>query len=192
MLKFITLTLLALSAVNSQDQGDIHRSASKQFGEADKNVVLSGFASQPLNGPPTLGGDATFNANKNAVSLGGSHTFGVGSDVTAAGRVNLLDSGPHRVDANAFHTHTFPNHGRSFGTTGGGVSYTHERGHGLSGSVSHTPLMQQTDTRIQGNLNLYQDKQSSFDAHVGRSQSFSPHFNSRPVHYGGLSYTRRW
>ncbi|XP_063704181.1 attacin-A-like [Culicoides brevitarsis] len=190
MLKFTVLALIAVSSVNAQ--GDYHTSASKQFGDANRNVVLSGYGSQPANGPPTLGGAATFNANNHAASLGGSHTLGVGSQVTGSGSLNLANSGPHRLDANAFHTHNFPNHGKSFGTSGGGLGYTHANGHGLSGSVSHTPMFKQTETRVQGNVNLFKDRHSSLDAHVGRSQSFSPYGNSRPNHFGGITYQRRF
>lgn len=187
------LTLIAIVTMSSvYGQGDFFQSASKQFGTDDRNVVLSGTGSQPVNGPPTITGDATFNANKHSASLGGSHTHRVGSTVTAGGNLNLIDSNPHRLDANAFHTHNFPDHGRNFGTSGGGLSYTHANGHGLSGQVAHTPAFRQTDTKIQGNLNLYKDQHSSFDANVGRSQSFGPWANSRPSTYGGLSYTRRF
>lgn len=186
MFNLIVLTIFALSSVHAQG------SASKQFGSDDRNVVLGGFASQPAGGPPTLGGDATFNTNKHAASIGGSHTLGVGSQVTGAGRLNLIDSNPHRLDANAFHTQNIPNHGRNFGTTGGGLDYRHASGHGVSGSVAHTPAFRQTDTSIQGNLNLYRDKSSSLDANVGRSQSFSPYGNSRPNHFGGITYSRNW
>lgn len=167
---------------------DFYSSASKQYG----NTNLTGFASQPAGGPPTLGGDATFNANKHAASIGGSHTLGVGSQLTGAGRFNLIDSNPHRLDANAFHTQTFPNHGPSFGTTGGGLDYKHASGHGVSGNVAHTPAFKHTETSVQGNLNLYKNQSSSLDAIVGRSQSFGPFGPSKPDHFGGLSFTKKF
>lgn len=166
-----------------------HQLFSKQFGNDNKNLVLSGSVSHP---PPTLGADATFNMNKHSASLGATHTPGFGSTLTGGGSLNLVNQNPHRLDANTFHTRTFPNHGSSFGTTGGGLTYANANGHGVSGSVSHTPAFKYTEISAQANINLYKGVNSSLDAYAGRSQGHGPSGWNKPNHFGGVSFSKKF
>uniref|UniRef100_A0A336MZX7 CSON009409 protein n=1 Tax=Culicoides sonorensis TaxID=179676 RepID=A0A336MZX7_CULSO len=165
-------------------------SVSKTFLIPQGNLTFGGSASVPVFGPPTLGAGVTFDANKFGASLNTSHTIGVGTTTTAAGRVNVFDSRPHRIDASAFHTLNTPNHGPMSHTTGVGLGYTHVHGHGVSASVQHTSSLKQTDLGVKGNVNIYRDEKNSLDANAAINTSFGPSGPSKPSgSVVGLGYT---
>lgn len=53
------------------------------------------------------------------------HTPGVGDISKLGGRVNLLDSGNHRLDANAFKSSLNHVNGLNYQTRGGSLDYNH-------------------------------------------------------------------
>ncbi|XP_072946376.1 attacin-like [Epargyreus clarus] len=116
------------------------------------------------------------NVNGHGLSVMGKHIPGFGDQLTAAGKVNLLNTDRHNLNANAFATRNMPSIPNlpNFNTHGGSLDYMYNNKVGATLGMAHTPLFQKTDVSAMGNLNLFRDRTSSLDFNAGATRSFSP------------------
>ncbi|KOB76749.1 Attacin-3 [Operophtera brumata] len=150
----------------------------------DRNV-LSAVAGVGLTDQLKIGetsyGLALNNVEGHGATLTKSHFPGA-DRVTAAGNVNLYNSGDHKVDVNAFAARTMPEapHQDSFNTFGTGAEYMYKQ-----------KLGAETDYSAAGKLNLFKDSDSSWDFKAGVSKSVSPFIpkSSWEPNYG-FSFTK--
>ncbi|KAI8423610.1 hypothetical protein MSG28_012678 [Choristoneura fumiferana] len=140
------------------------------------------------------GGLALDNIHGHQMSLTGQHVPGLGNQLTAAGRLGLVNTENHKLGANAFVTRTMPNIPNlpNFNTRGGSLDYSFRDKVGASLGMAHTDLLRKTDYSAMGNLNVFRSPTSSVDLNAGftKSQSPFPAFNHNWRPQGGLSFTR--
>ncbi|XP_068624191.1 attacin-E-like [Battus philenor] len=122
------------------------------------------------------GGVAWDNVNGHGASITGQSIPGFGNQLTAAGKLNLLDTNRHDVTANAFVTRNFPSNSNipNFNTYGGSLGYTFDKKIGATLGMAHTDLFKKTDYSAMGNLNLFRGRDSSLDFNAGITKSVSP------------------
>ncbi|XP_038218076.1 attacin-like [Zerene cesonia] len=115
-------------------------------------------------------------ANGHGVSLSAKGIPDYGKQLTAAGRVNLVNANDHKLDAGAFITRNFPNTHElpNHNTFGGNLDYMYKDKIGAGLSAAHTDLFQKTDVAALGKFNLYRDPTSSLNLNAGAQRSFSP------------------
>lgn len=152
----------------------------------------------PIPGPDgsTAGGVLSYDhANGHGASLGDTNIPGVGNQLTASGRLNLVDADKHRLDANAYHSRTFLNMGPTIQSTGGGLDYRYNDRHGTSMGISHTDLLDSTTYSGTGKLNLYQSpsRDTYFDLTSGLSKTTSPFLGSTDWQPSvGFNFRKEW
>ncbi|XP_072946507.1 defense protein 3-like [Epargyreus clarus] len=127
------------------------------------------------NAPPysAAGGSiGVAHAAGHAASLSAQHIPSFGNQVTAAANVNVLATDNHRVDANAFTTHSMPKGPMpAFQTHGGGVDYQFKETLKASATMSHTPMFNQTNYGVSTGVNLHRTPTSSLDFNVGANRT---------------------
>ncbi|KAL4716775.1 hypothetical protein ACJJTC_001931 [Scirpophaga incertulas] len=162
----------------------------------DKNVI-SALGSKSSTGVFSKG-VALDNANGHGLSLTHTNIPNFGTQLSAAGKVNLLHNANHNLDANAFITRNMPNIPKvdipNFNTVGGGLDYMYKSKVGASLGVANTPFLQRTDYSALGKLNLFNSPKMSVDLNAGFGKSVSniPQFNTNWKPQGGLTFTKFW
>jgi Attacin, C-terminal region len=130
--------------------------------------------------------------------LGYSHTEGLGTrNDRYQGTVKLYENGNNRVNFNAFYGKT-RRHKRQDdpGTVrGGNIEWQHSNGHSASFGLSQNaergkPVQQSAD--VQGNYNIWRNKDTSFDAYAGASRQIGPNRNGGTDWNTGFTIKRRF
>ncbi|KOB76794.1 Attacin [Operophtera brumata] len=186
---------------------------------SDRNALSAigtvGLTDQLKVGETTYG-LALSNIEGHSATLTKSHFPGA-DRVTAAGNVNLYNSGDHKVDVNAFAARTMPEapHQDSFNTFGTGAEYMyngifikgwvgpcnrlrldpriigierHSKGHSATLSKSHFPGADRVTAA--GNVNLYKngDHKVDVNAFAARTMPEAPHQDSFNTFGTGAEY----
>ncbi|CAK1547665.1 unnamed protein product [Leptosia nina] len=145
----------------------------------DRNI-LSATGSAAMDASHKLtsygAGLALDNANGHGLSLSAKQIPDFGKQLTAAGRLNVLNTPNHNLDANAFVTKNLPSipNVPNFNTYGGNLDYMYKNRIGGSLGAARTDFLQRTDVSALGKLNLFKSPSSSFDFNAGATRSFSP------------------
>ncbi|CAG9792418.1 unnamed protein product [Diatraea saccharalis] len=167
-----------------------------KFGLAhnDKNAI-SALISKSSTGVMSKG-LALDNANGHGLSLQHASVPGFGTQLTGAGKLNLINNANHHLDANAFVTKNMPNIPEvkvpNFNTFGGNLDYMFKDKVGATLGAARTPFLERTDLSAMGKLNLFHTPTSSIDLNAGFSKSMSPHFNTNWQPSGVLSFNKFW
>ncbi|CAG9792419.1 unnamed protein product [Diatraea saccharalis] len=198
MLSFVIVLAVLCAGVHSQNaasytiNSDGTTNIAGKIGLAgnDQNA-LSALISKSSTGAISKG-LAWDNANGHGLSVSQANIPGFGSQLTGAGKLNLLHNENHNLNANAFVTKNMPNIPQvpNFNTVGGNLDYTFKDRVGATLGAARTPFLQRTDYSAMGKLNLFQSPSTSVDLNAGFSKSVSPHFNTKWEPSGGLSFTR--
>ncbi|CAG9792417.1 unnamed protein product [Diatraea saccharalis] len=160
----------------------------------DKNA-LSALFSKSSNG--AIGkGFALDTASGHGLSLTHASVPGFGTQLTGAGKFNLINNANHNLNANGFLTRNMPNIPEvkvpNFNTYGGNLDYMFKNKVGATIGAARTPFLDRTDYSAMGKLNLFHSPSSSIDLSAGVSKSISPHFNTNWQPSGGLTFTKFW
>ncbi|KPJ13797.1 Defense protein 3 [Papilio machaon] len=117
-----------------------------------------------------------FSRAGHSAGITASHRPDFGNQVTAAGNLNVLNKGNHKVDVNAFTTKNFPiGPTPNYSVHGAGVNYQYKDIAQVGASVARTPIAQRTDYSISSGLKLHQTPTSSFSANIGASKFDAPY-----------------
>nr|WJG69175.1 attacin [Dioryctria sylvestrella] len=106
-----------------------------------------------------------------SLSLTERHMPAFGDQLTAAGSLNLLDKGPHRVDAGAFVTRNIPKNPNFDSFTSGGGSLGYNYGGKLGATLSASNL----GYSAMADANLLRGRDYSLDLRAGVSRSIGPY-----------------
>ncbi|RVE40547.1 hypothetical protein evm_014802 [Chilo suppressalis] len=157
------------------------------------NNALSALLSKSSTGAISKG-LALDNVNGHGLSVSQTNIPGFGSQLTGAGKLNLLHNQNHNLNANAFITKNMPNIPQvpNFNTVGGNLDYMFKDRVGATLGAARTPFLDRTDYSAMGKLNLFHSPSSSVDLNAGFSKSVSPHFNTNWQPSGGLTFTKFW
>ncbi|XP_072946476.1 attacin-A-like [Epargyreus clarus] len=173
--------------------GNAELSAKIPIARSDSNI-LSLTGSQGTNSRGL--GFTVDNINGHALSVSQKAIPEFGNQLTAAGKLNVLHTDRHNVDANAFLTKNMPNKFpgvSNFNTYGGNIDYTFNDKIGASLGAARTDFLQRTDVNALGHLNLFKNKDSSFDFNAGATRSFSPFIpRSSWEPTFGFSFSKTW
>ncbi|CAH2058079.1 unnamed protein product, partial [Iphiclides podalirius] len=187
----------AQGSLSTNPDGSSNFAAKVPLAGNDKNILSAVGTVSGASGNGGFkaagGGLAWDHVNGHGATLTGQHIPGLGNQMTAAGKLNLLHNDKHDVSANAFATRTFPSNPNipSFDTYGGKLGYTYDNKVGASLGMAHTDLFKKTDYSAMGNLNLFRGRDSSLDLNAGFSKSVSPYIpSSRWEPSAGLSFTK--
>ncbi|CAH4036408.1 attacin-E-like [Pieris brassicae] len=147
--------------------------------KSDTNILsATGMATMdPSNKLTSYGaGVALDNINGHGLSLSGRQIPDFGKQLTAAAKLNVVNTPNHNLDANAFVTKNMPSipNVPNFNTYGAGVDYMYKNKLGASLGAARTDFLQKTDVSAMGKLNLFKTPSSSFDFGAGATRSFSP------------------
>ncbi|XP_072946385.1 defense protein 3-like [Epargyreus clarus] len=197
-----TVQMEPLSRARRQAQTTISvdgKTGNTEFGakipvaRSDNNILsVTGTQSAASRGL----GLALDNVNGHGLSVSQRTIPEFGKQLTAAGKLNVLDTDKHNLNANAFVTKNMPTQfpgAPNFNTYGGGVDYTFNDKVGASLNAARTDLFKRTDVSALGHLNLFKNKDTSFDFNAGASRSFSPFIPKsswEPTY--GFSLTKFW
>ncbi|KAJ2944824.1 hypothetical protein O0L34_g1716 [Tuta absoluta] len=139
------------------------------------------------------GGLAYENAQGHGLSASASHIPTLGNTLTAGGKLNLVHTPDHKLDANAFASRTFTNQPKipNFNTYGGSLDYSFHDKLGASLGAKTMPAFDRVDLSAMGRVNVFKTPSSSFDFGAGYSRTLTPNFNSgQPVF--DMTYSRSW
>ncbi|GBP32645.1 Attacin-E [Eumeta japonica] len=183
--------------MNTNPDGSVNLNAQVPLASNGRNVLsavggVDAFQQGKGKYGSATAGLALDNAAGHGLSLTNRHISGFGDQLTAAGRVNLLNTDRHNLNANAFATRTMPNNPMvpNFNTRGGGL-YMYNNKIGASLSAAHTDLFKRTDLSAMGKLNLFKSPSSSLDFSAGATRSMSPYIpKSSWQPSGGLTFSR--
>nr|UEP64286.1 teratocyte attacin II [Cotesia flavipes] len=160
----------------------------------DKNAI-SALISRSSTGALSKGLSLD-NVNGNGLSVQHTSVPGFGTQLTGAGKLNLINNANHHLDANAFVTKNMPNIPEvkvpNFNTFGGNLDYMFKDKVGATLSAARTPFLERTDYSAMGKLNLFHSPTSSIDLNAGYSRSMSPHFNTNWQPSTSLTFNRFW
>ncbi|CAH0403370.1 unnamed protein product [Chilo suppressalis] len=202
MLSFVLPLVLLCAGVHSQN-----RNAASMTVNSDGSSVFAtklGLAHNDKNQISTLlsksstgvisKGLALDNVNGHELSISQTNIPGFGSQLTGAGKLNLINNQNHHLDANAFITKNMPNIPQvpNFNTVGGNLDYMFKDRVGATLGAARTPFLDRTDYSAMGKLNLFHSPSSSIDLNAGFSKIASPHFNTNWQPAGGLTLTKFW
>ncbi|KAL4716794.1 hypothetical protein ACJJTC_001950 [Scirpophaga incertulas] len=159
----------------------------------DDNNVISLLGTKTSMGAFNKG-FAVDNVNSHGALLTHTSIPKFGSQITGAGKLNLLHNNHHNLNANAFVTRNMPDKPSIpiFNTVGGSFDYMFGNKMGASVGVANTPFLQRTDYSALGKLNLYSSPRASVDLNAGFGRSISPKLRSDWQPLGGLTFTRYW
>ncbi|RVE45567.1 hypothetical protein evm_009764 [Chilo suppressalis] len=155
----------------------------------DKNQISALFSKSSTGAFSK--GLALDNVNGHGLSVSQTNIPGFGSQLTGAGKLNLINTNIHKLDANAFITKNIPDMLQvpNFNTVGGNLDYMYKDRVGATLGAARTPLLDRTDYSAMGKLNLFHSPSSSLDLNAGYSKITSPHFNTNWQPSGGLTFT---
>lgn len=137
-----------------------------------------------------------FCSNGHGAYLQQSRTPGFGTTNTVGGHLNLYNNGDHKVNVNAFKSHT-KLHKRqidSFDRYGGNVEYQHRNGHSASLGVQSIPQINQQTIDANAKVNLWRsnDQRTTFDWNTGASKNVGQ-FNRGQTNWNtGVGLTHRF
>ncbi|KAI5634184.1 hypothetical protein NE865_13102 [Phthorimaea operculella] len=133
------------------------------------------------------------NAKGHGLSASASHIPTLGNTLTAGGKLNLISTPDHKLDANAFASRTFTNQPQipDFNTYGGSLDYTFHDKLGASLGAKTFPAFDRTDLSAMGKVNIFKTPTSSFDFGAGYSRTQTPNFSfGQPVF--DMTWSRSW
>ncbi|CAH0403372.1 unnamed protein product [Chilo suppressalis] len=157
------------------------------------NNQISALLSKSSTGAISKG-LALDNVNGHGLSVSQTNIPGFGSQLTGAGKLNLINNNVHKLDANAFATKNMPSIPQvpNFNTVGGNLDYMFKDRVGATLGAAKTPFLDRMDYSAMGKLNLFNSPASRVDLNAGFSKVSSPSFNTNWQPAGGLTFTKFW
>ncbi|XP_013168909.1 PREDICTED: attacin-B-like [Papilio xuthus] len=149
------------------------------FGSASLEGYKDASNSPKPKGPSynaASGSLGVFSEAGHSAGLTATHRPDFGNQVTAAGNLNVLNKGNHKVDVNAFTTKNFPTGPTpNYSTHGAGANYQYKDIANVGASVARIPIAQRTNYSISTGLKLHQTPTSSLSANIGASKIDAPY-----------------
>lgn len=125
-----------------------------------------------------------------------SRTPGSGKTDTFGGHLNLYNNGDHKVNVNAYKSHTKLNKRQinSFDRYGGNIEYEHRRGHGASIGVQSIPQFNHQSIDANAKINVWKsnDKRTSLDWNTGASKNIGQYNRGQTNWNTGVGLTHRF